>query len=79
MWLTWKYTLPAFLVPFIFVLSENGVGLLFEGTWTQVVIAFVAAVFAVSALAVVTGVVAASVPRRSRSGYCSSSPRSRCW
>jgi TRAP transporter 4TM/12TM fusion protein len=55
MWLTWKYTLPAFLVPFIFVLSENGVGLLFEGTWTQVVIAFVTSVFAVSALAVVTG------------------------
>jgi TRAP transporter 4TM/12TM fusion protein len=55
MWLTWKYTLPAFLVPFIFVLSENGVGLLFEGTWTQVVIAFITSVFAVSALAVVTG------------------------
>jgi TRAP transporter 4TM/12TM fusion protein len=55
MWLTWKYTLPAFLVPFIFVLSENGVGLLFEGTWTQVLIAFVTSVFAVGALAVVTG------------------------
>ncbi|TYP82930.1 TRAP transporter 4TM/12TM fusion protein [Blastococcus xanthinilyticus] len=55
MWLTWKYTLPAFLVPFIFVLSDNGIGLLFEGGPGTVAIAFVAAVLAVSALAVVTG------------------------
>jgi TRAP transporter 4TM/12TM fusion protein len=55
MWLTWKYTLPAFLVPFIFVLSERGVGLMFEGTWTDVLIAFTTSVFAVFALAVVTG------------------------
>jgi TRAP transporter 4TM/12TM fusion protein len=67
MWLTWKYTLPAFLVPFIFVLSENGVGLLFEGGVTTVLIAFVTSVFAVSALAVVTGswlVGPAKVPER---------------
>jgi TRAP transporter 4TM/12TM fusion protein len=55
MWLTWKYTLPAFLVPFIFVLSENGVGLLLEGGLTTILIAFVTSVFAVGALAVVTG------------------------
>ena len=55
MWLTWKYTLPAFLVPFIFVLSERGVGLLFEGGLETVLIAFVTSVFAVAALAVVTG------------------------
>jgi TRAP transporter 4TM/12TM fusion protein len=55
MWLTWKYTLPAFLVPFIFVLSENGVGLLFEGGAGTVALAFVCAVLAVGALAVVTG------------------------
>jgi TRAP transporter 4TM/12TM fusion protein len=55
MWLTWKYTLPAFLVPFIFVLSERGIGLMFEGGWQTVLIAFVTSVFAVSALAVVTG------------------------
>src|SRR3712207_9550302 len=24
MWLTWKYTLPAFLLPFIFLLSPRG-------------------------------------------------------
>jgi TRAP transporter 4TM/12TM fusion protein len=55
MWLTWKYTLPAFLVPFIFVLSERGVGLMFEGTWMDVAIAFTTSVFAVASLAVVTG------------------------
>ncbi|TFV63817.1 TRAP transporter fused permease subunit [Geodermatophilus sp. DF01-2] len=55
MWLTWKYTLPAFLVPFIFVLSPSGVGLLFEGGWQTVLIAFTTAVAAVAALAVVTG------------------------
>ncbi len=55
MWLTWKYTLPAFLVPFIFVLSERGVGLLFEGGFETILIAFVTSVFAVAALAVVTG------------------------
>ena len=26
MWQTWKYTLPAFLVPFAFVLTDNGAG-----------------------------------------------------
>ena len=55
MWLTWKYTLPAFLVPFIFVLSERGVGLLFEGGFTTIVIASLTSVVAVIALAVVTG------------------------
>jgi TRAP-type uncharacterized transport system fused permease subunit len=53
--LTWKYTLPAFLVPFIFVLSPRGVGLLFEGGAETVAIAFVTSVFAVASLAVVTG------------------------
>jgi TRAP transporter 4TM/12TM fusion protein len=55
MWLTWKYTLPAFLVPFIFVLSPRGVGLLFEGGASTVGIAFVLSVLAVASLAVVTG------------------------
>ena len=31
MMLTWKYTLPAFLVPFAFLLSLNGEGLLLDG------------------------------------------------
>lgn len=44
---SWKYTLPAFLVPFIFVLDPSGVGLLLKlppgGSWLEVVwIAFTA-------------------------------------
>jgi TRAP transporter 4TM/12TM fusion protein len=55
MWLTWKYTLPAFLVPFIFVLSGRGVGLLLQGGTTTVLIAAATSAVAVAALAVVTG------------------------
>jgi TRAP transporter 4TM/12TM fusion protein len=55
MWLTWKYTLPAFLVPFIFVLSDRGIGLLLEGGVVTILIALVTSVFAVASLAVVTG------------------------
>jgi TRAP-type uncharacterized transport system fused permease subunit len=55
MWLTWKYTLPAFLVPFVVVLSPQGVGLLFSGGVGTVVTATITAAAAVAALAVVTG------------------------
>ena len=38
---SWKYTLPAFLVPFVFVLDPDGVGLLLkipkDGTWVSIV------------------------------------------
>jgi TRAP-type uncharacterized transport system fused permease subunit len=38
----WKYTLPAFLVPFVFVLDPEGVGLLMKipqgGSWIDVVL-----------------------------------------
>ena len=38
---SWKYTLPAFLVPFVFVLDPDGVGLLLkipkDGTWLSIV------------------------------------------
>ena len=52
---TWKYTLPAFLVPFAFVLTDNGEGLLGlrsigDMAWTAAVSAL-----GVAALAVVTG------------------------
>ena len=55
MWQTWKYTLPAFLVPFAFVLTDNGAALLglrsfYDMAWTAAV-----AALAVAALAVVTG------------------------
>lgn len=37
---SWKYTMPAFLVPFVFVLDPNGVGLLLNtpkgGDWTNI-------------------------------------------
>lgn len=38
---SWKYTLPAFLVPFVFVLDPNGIGLLLGipkgGSWLSIV------------------------------------------
>jgi TRAP transporter 4TM/12TM fusion protein len=55
MLLTWRYTLPAFLVPFAFVLSPRGEALLLEGSAGDVALAVAASVVAVAALAVVTG------------------------
>jgi TRAP-type uncharacterized transport system fused permease subunit len=52
---SWKYTLPAFVVPFIFVLDPAGVGILLSlpkgGGWWDVVWVTVLAVFALIALA----------------------------
>lgn len=55
MWLTWKYTLPAFLVPFVFVLAPRGEGLLVQGGFVTIVLATASASMAVAALAVTTG------------------------
>jgi TRAP transporter 4TM/12TM fusion protein len=55
MWLTWKYSLPAFLVPFVFVLAPRGEGLLIEGGPVTVLAATASAAAAVAALAVCTG------------------------
>ena len=55
MMLTWKYTLPAFLVPFAFVLTPNGQGLLLEGSPLQIALTFLASALAVGALAIATG------------------------
>ncbi len=56
MWLTWRYTLPAFLVPFVFVLAPAGEGILLtRADWQVVLIAIPLAAIAVAALAVVTG------------------------
>ena len=38
MMLTWKYTLPAFLVPFVFTLAPAGAGLLFQGPWSSILL-----------------------------------------
>jgi TRAP transporter 4TM/12TM fusion protein len=52
---TWKYSLPAFLVPFAFVLSPHGEALLLEGEPLEVMLALAASTVAVFALSVVTG------------------------
>jgi TRAP transporter 4TM/12TM fusion protein len=52
---TWRYTLPAFLVPFAFVLSPNGEGLLLEGGLGTVLMAAAVSAVAVAGLAVALG------------------------
>jgi TRAP transporter 4TM/12TM fusion protein len=64
---TWKYSLPAFLVPFAFILSPNGEALLLEGSVVEVVVATAVSALAVTALAAATGrwiVGPAGVPER---------------
>jgi TRAP transporter 4TM/12TM fusion protein len=52
---SWKYTLPAFVVPFVFVLSADGVGLLLktppDGSWVGVAWITTTAVVGIVALA----------------------------
>lgn len=52
---TWKYTLPAFLVPCAFVLSARGEGLLLESGPLDLGLAVVGGVLGVAALAATTG------------------------
>jgi TRAP-type uncharacterized transport system fused permease subunit len=51
----WKYTLPAFLVPFVFVLDPQGIGLLLkvpkDGSWIDIVEIALKAAFGLAALA----------------------------
>jgi TRAP-type uncharacterized transport system fused permease subunit len=51
----WKYTLPAFVVPFVFVLDPRGVGVLLAipkgGSWWDIVLVTVLSVLALIALA----------------------------
>jgi len=53
--MTAKYTLPAFLVPFAFVLTPAGSGLLAEAPFGTIVLVTAISALAVAALAVVTG------------------------
>jgi TRAP-type uncharacterized transport system fused permease subunit len=67
MMLTWKYTLPAFLVPFVFTLSPEGMGVLMQGPLAHVLSASATAAVGVGALAGGLGGWirrAASVPER---------------
>ena len=51
----WKYTLPAFLVPFVFVLDPQGIGLLLQipknGSWVDIVLITVKTGLGLAALA----------------------------
>jgi TRAP transporter 4TM/12TM fusion protein len=51
MMLTWKYTLPAFLVPFAFTLDPSGMGVLLRGTAVDIVLATATAALGVAAMA----------------------------
>jgi TRAP transporter 4TM/12TM fusion protein len=55
MWQTWKYTLPAFLAPIAFVITDNGSHLLMQGDAWSVVWTTAVSIIAVAALAAVTG------------------------
>ncbi|WP_343952773.1 TRAP transporter fused permease subunit [Nonomuraea longicatena] len=55
MMMTWRYTLPAFLVPFAFVLTPNGQALLAQGPIGAVLVFTAVSAVAVASLAVVTG------------------------
>jgi TRAP-type uncharacterized transport system fused permease subunit len=67
MMLTWRYTLPAFLVPFVFTLNPEGLGVLLQGPVKDILIASATAAAGVVALAAGTGGWirrAATVPER---------------
>jgi TRAP transporter 4TM/12TM fusion protein len=55
MMLTWKYTLPAFLVPFAFTLTPDGAGLLLQAPLTTVLWTTVTAAIAVGAFSAAFG------------------------
>ena len=52
---SWKYTMPAFLVPFVFVLDPQGIGLLLKippgGTWFDIVEIFLESAAGITMLA----------------------------
>ncbi|WP_406307043.1 TRAP transporter fused permease subunit [Streptomyces sp. NBC_00885] len=52
---TWKYSLPAFLIPFAFVLTDNGAHLLGQGSFGDIAWVTCVSALAVAALAAATG------------------------
>jgi TRAP-type uncharacterized transport system fused permease subunit len=55
MMLTWKYTLPAFLVPFAFTLTPDGAGLLLQASFATVLWTTLTAAIAVAAFSAAFG------------------------
>ena len=55
MMLTWKYTLPAFLVPFVFTLRPDGLGILLQAPVATILWTSMTAAIGVAALAVAAG------------------------
>lgn len=55
MWQAWKYTLPAFLAPLAFVITDNGSHLLMQGDALSILWTTAVSMLAIAALAVVTG------------------------
>jgi TRAP-type uncharacterized transport system fused permease subunit len=55
MMLTWKYSLPAFVVPFAFTLEPRGLGLLLQGGWADILQSSVTAIFGVAGVAMGLG------------------------
>jgi TRAP transporter 4TM/12TM fusion protein len=49
--MAWKYTLPAFLVPFMFTLHPDGLGLLLKGSWGNIAWTTLTAAVGLAALA----------------------------
>ena len=71
MMLTWKYTLPAFLVPFVFTLSPEGRGILLQAPAADIVRSTLTAAMGIGAFAVAFGGWlrrAASLPERVAAG-----------
>jgi len=47
----WRYTIPAFVVPFMFALDPKGIGILFKGSPTDILWTNITAFIGISALA----------------------------
>jgi TRAP transporter 4TM/12TM fusion protein len=52
---TWKYTMPAFVVPFVFTLSREGLGVLLLGPARDIVVASITAALGIGGLAAALG------------------------
>lgn len=51
MMMAWKYTIPAFIVPFMFVLTPDGIGLLLEGSIPNMIWSFITAMIGIVGIA----------------------------